>query len=190
MEAKPIIIGAILGIIVLAGLVGLWAMGTYNGLVSKGQAVDAQWANVQTSYQRRADLIPNLVSTVKGYMTYEAGLLENITALRSQWGSAKTTEDKIAAGTAMDSAISRLLLVYENYPELKANQNVAQLMDELAGSENRISVERMRYNSAAKEYNTAMKLFPASVVANFAGFKEKPYFEAQAGAENAPKVEF
>ena len=188
MEGSRAILLVLLGILVVAGGVGLWAMATYNGLVSQSQAVDSQWANVESSYQRRADLIPNLVSTVKGYMKYESGLLENITALRSQWGAAKTTEDKIASGSAMDSAISRLLVVAENYPELKASESTSRLMDELAGTENRISVERMRYNDAAKGYNTAIKMFPGSFIANMFGFKEKPYFQAQAGAETAPKV--
>lgn len=188
MEGSRAILLVLLGILIVAGGVGLWAMATYNGLVGQAQAVDSQWANVESSYQRRADLIPNLVSTVKGYMKYESGLLENITALRSQWGAAKTTEDKIAAGSAMDSAISRLLVVAENYPELKASDSTNRLMDELAGSENRISVERMRYNDAARGYNTAIKMFPASFIANMFGFKEKPYFQAQAGADAAPKV--
>ena len=180
----------LIGLVVFAVLVGGWAMLAYNGLVGASQGVDAQWANVNTVYQRRADLIPNLVSSVKGYMGYESGLLENITALRSQWQNAATTADKIAAGSAMDSAISRLLVVAENYPDLKASESTNKLMDELAGSENRISVERMRYNDAVKAYTLQTKYFPGSIIANMFGFKEKPYFEASAGAENAPQVKF
>lgn len=178
----------LIGLVVLAVLVGGWVMATYNGLVGASQGVDAQWANVNTVYQRRADLIPNLVASVNKYMKYESGLLENITALRSQWQNAATTSDKIAAGSAMDSAISRLLVVAENYPELKADESTNKLMDELAGSENRISVERMRYNDAVKEYNLKTMYFPGSIVANMFGFKEKAYFQAAAGSENAPKV--
>lgn len=180
----------LIGLVVFAVLIGGWAMLAYNGIVGASQGVDSQWGNVNTVYQRRADLIPNLVSSVKGYMTYEGGLLANITALRSQWQNAKTTEDKIAAGSGMDSAISRLLMVTENYPNLKADASVSKLMDELAGSENRISVERMRYNDAVKEYNMKVLYFPGSIIANMFGFHQKPYFQAAAGAENVPQVKF
>ena len=180
----------LVGLLVFAVLVGGWVMLTYNGIIGASQAVDAQWGNVNTVYQRRADLIPNLVSTVKGYMTYEGGLLTNITALRSQWQNAQTTDQKIAAGSAMDSAISRLLVVSENYPQLKADEQSNMLMDELAGTENRISVERMRYNDALKEYNMKVMYFPGSIIANMFGYTVKPYFEATAGAETAPVVKF
>ena len=180
----------LIGVVALVVIFGGWALMTYNGIISASQGVDAQWGNVNAVYQRRADLIPNLVSSVKGYMTYEGGLLENITALRSQWESAQTTDQKIAAGSAMDSAISRLLVVSENYPDLKASPLVANLMDELSGSENRISVERMRYNTAVQAYNLQIMYFPGSIIANMFGFHLKPYFQASAGAENAPQVNF
>jgi len=178
----------LIAVLVLFALVGGWALLTYNGMINASQGVNSQWANVESSYQRRADLIPNLVATVSGYMKYESGLLANITALRSQWGAAKTPEEKIAAGSAMDSAISRLLVVAENYPELKASANTQQLMDELAGTENRISVERMKYNDAARSYNVMILYFPNNVIAGIGGFHEKAYFKADEGAQTAPKV--
>ncbi len=176
------IIGGVLVIVLI------WGVLTYNGLVAQSAAVDGQWAQVQTAYQRRADLIPNLVSSVNKYMRYEGGLLENITALRSQWANAKTPEDQIAAGSAMDSAISRLLVVSENYPDLKADTSVSKLMDELAGSENRISVERMRYNDAVKSYNVAIHTLPTNIVAGMMGLKDRPYFQASAEAQKVPVV--
>lgn len=181
----------VLGILFIAVLfVGLWAMGMYNSMVTASAGVDAQFANVDSVYQRRADLIPNLVESVKGYMAYEGKTLTAVTEARSAWAKAGTVDEKIAAGTSMDSAISRLLVTMEAYPQLKASESTNKLMDELAGTENRISVERMRYNEVVKSYNTMIKYFPGSVIANMGGFREKPYFEAQAGSENAPKVKF
>lgn len=189
MDSKLLLIGGVGAAVVLALIAGLWALGTYNDLVAQSQGVDAQWAQVQVVYQRRADLIPNLVSSVKGYMKHESGLLESITALRSQWAAAQTPEDQVRVGSQMDSAFSRLIVVAENYPELKADASVARLMDELAGSENRISIERMRYNDAVRRYNLAVRSFPSSLLASWGGFKERPYFQAQAGAESAPAVD-
>ena len=166
----------------------LWLWGTYNDLITKDQKVEAQWANVESQYQRRSDLIPNLVSSVQGYLRYERELLTQITELRSRWQSATTQEDKIAYGTALDSAIGRLLVVVENYPDLKANTAVTQLMDELAGTENRIAVERQRYNDAVRDYNTAIRRFPANIVASSFGFEKKLYFSADQGAEEVPEV--
>ena len=184
------VLGVVGVFFIMALFVGLWVMGTYNSMVSASQGVDGQWGNVNSVYQRRADLIPNLVESVKGYMTYEGKTLTAVTEARSAWAKAGTVEDKIQAGTAMDSAISRLLVTMEAYPQLKASESMNKLMDELAGTENRISVERMRYNDVVKSYNTMIKYFPGSVIANMGGFREKPYFEAQAGAENAPTVKF
>ena len=174
--------------VAVVAVLGLWAVATYNGLVGLDQSVAAQWAQVETQYQRRYDLIPNLVNTVRQYEQFEAGLLTNLTSLRSQWSAAKTVDEKVAVGSATDSAISRLLLVYENYPELKSITAVSNLMDELAGTENRVSVERMRYNTAVQSYNTAIKTFPTNLLANAFGFTQKAYFTSVAGAETAPVV--
>lgn len=165
-----------------------WIWGTYNSLITKDQSVQSQWANVETQYQRRIDLIPNLVNSVKGYMNFESDLLSNITKLRSQWTSAATVDDRIQYQTQLDTALSRLLLVYENYPELKSNQLVAQLMDELAGTENRISVERSRYNDKVREFNTAIKVFPGNVIAGWFSFNEKKYYQSTEGADVVPVV--
>jgi len=174
--------------VAVVAVLGLWAVATYNGLVGLDQNAVAQWAQVETQYQRRYDLIPNLVNTVKQYQQFEASLLTELTSLRSQWTSASTVDEKVAVGSATDSAISRLLLVYENYPELKSITAVSGLMDELAGTENRISVERMRYNTAVQSYNTAVKTFPTNLLASAFGFAEKAYFTSASGAETAPVV--
>ncbi len=179
---------AIIAVLLIVVIPVLWLWATYNSLVTKDQKVEAQWANVESQYQRRADLIPNLVASVQGYLTFERDLLTNITQLRSQWQSAATQEDRIKFGTAMDSAIGRLLVVVENYPELKADKTVTQLMDELAGTENRIAVERMRYNEAVRDFNTAIRTFPANIVASSFGFEKKLYFSATPGSEEAPDV--
>src|SRR3989344_207152 len=179
---------AIILILLFIVLPILWLWGTYNDLITKDQKVEAQWANVESQYQRRADLIPNLVSSVQGYLRYERELLTQITELRSRWQSATTQEDKIQYGTALDSAIGRLLVVVENYPQLKGDTTVTQLMDELAGTENRIAVERQRYNDAVREYNTAIRKFPANIVASSFNFDKKLYFSADQGAEEVPEV--
>ncbi|MBI4895084.1 MAG: LemA family protein [Candidatus Aenigmarchaeota archaeon] len=183
---KKIIALIILVIVVLVIVVWIW--GTYNSLVTKDQSVQSQWSNVETQYQRRIDLIPNLVSSVKGYMTFEKDLLTNITALRSGWTQASTIDDKIKYQTQLDTAISRLLVVYENYPDLKSNEIVAQLMDELAGTENRISVERSRYNDKVRDFNTAVKIFPGNIIAGWFNFQEKHYYQAASGADVVPVV--
>ncbi len=188
MDTKVILLGIGAFVLVLLLFGGVWTISSYNGIISQGQAVDAQWGNVQAAYQERNDLIPNIINTVRSTMKYESGLLENITALRTQWMNAKTTDDKIAAGSAMDSAISRLLVVQENYPQLKAMDSANTLMFTLEGQENRIRVERMRYNDAVRGYNLAVKTFPGSLMANWMGVKEKPYFQAVAGADVAPHV--
>lgn len=188
---EAIIMLGFVGVIFLAVLfVGMWALGLYNSMVTASANVDGQFANVDSVYQRRADLIPNLVESVKGYMAYEGKTLTAVTEARSAWAKAGTVDEKIAAGTGMDSAISRLLVTMEAYPQLKASESTNKLMDELAGTENRISVERMRYNEIVKSYNMMIKYLPGSIIANMGGFREKPYFEAQAGSENAPKVKF
>lgn len=183
----PIALG--LGAIVI--VLGLWAAGSYNTLVARDEKVNAAWSQVETVLQRRYDLIPNLVATVKGYAQHEKELLENVTRLRSQWGAAKQVEEKAQAASELESAVARLLVVAEQYPDLKANQNFRDLQIELAGTENRISVERQRYNESLRDYNASVRGFPNNLVASFTGFHpRKGYFEAAAVAKEAPKVDF
>lgn len=165
-------------------------IGMYNDLVSKDVTITEKWGNVESQYQRRIDLIPNLVSTVKGYATHERDLFTQITELRSQWAGAKTIDDKITAAQGLDGAISRLMMVVENYPQLKANENFLSLQDELAGTENRVNVARVEYNAAVGSYNKAVRTMPKNIIASMFGFEQKKMFEAQEGAENAPKVTF
>lgn len=173
--------------------------GIYNGFVTKEQAVESQWGNVNTAYQRRADLIPNLVSTVKGAANFEQKTLTDVIEARSKASSIQIDPKNLdeeglkrfqGAQDGISSALSRLLVVTENYPQLQAVQGFRDLTAQLEGTENRISVERRKFNEVAQDYNTAIKKFPGVIVANFTGFKEKPYFKADAGAENAPKVNF
>ena len=171
----------------------LWFFGTYNGLISLSSKVDAQWANVESQYQRRIDLIPNLVSTVKGYAKHEENIFTEITELRSRWQDAKSSNNinaEIQTINQVEGALSRLLVLVEAYPDLKASQNFLSLQDELAGTENRIAVERMRYNEAVRGYNIKIKRIPAAIVANILNFESRPYFEAEEGAEQAPQVNF
>ena len=176
--------------VLLAVILGLGAMGMYNGVVAKDEACNKAWGNVESVLQRRFDLIPNLVNTVKGYAGHEKGVLEEIARLRSQWGEAKTPAEKVGAASGLESALGRLMVVVENYPELKANQNFIALQDELSGTENRISVERQRYNESVQAYNTAIRRFPTALVARLAGFAARAPFAAAAGAAQAPTVEF
>ena len=178
-------------------LIIFWFVGAYNGLVSKDEGVNKAWGDVQSTYQRRADLIPNLIETVKGYKTYEQDVLENIVKLRSEAGQAKVQVDDAtspaqleAAMGSLDGVLSRLLVVVERYPDLKASQNFLALQDELAGTENRINVARQRYNDAVKLYNVKTRRFPTNIVANMFGFVQKEMFEAVGGAETAPEVKF
>ena len=183
------------GVIVLILLLTL--LGTYNGLVGADENVNKTWANVQTAYQRRADLIPNLVETVKGYRDYEAATLTKIVGLRSEAGQAKlnvdsatTPEQLQAASGQLDSVLSRLLVIVEQYPDLKASENFLSLQDELAGTENRIKVERDNYNVAVRDYNIKVRRFPSNIIAGWFGFETKDMFEAEEGSEEVVKVEF
>lgn len=176
------IIGALFLIMIL------WVGGSYNTLVAFDEKTNNRWANVQTAYQRRADLIPNLVATVKQYTDYEGPLLQEITNARASVGQASTPEQLSAAGTEMNSALSRLLVVVENYPNLKANENFLDLQTQLEGTENRIKVERDNYNAAVRDYNIKVRRVPTNIIANMFGFEQKTPFEAQEGAENAPNV--
>ncbi len=181
------------GAVVLILLLTL--LGTYNGLVSADENVKQKWGNVQTAYQRRADLIPNLVETVKGYRDYEAATLTKIVGLRSEAGQAKlnidsstTPEQLQAASGQLDSVLSRLLVIVEQYPDLKASQNFLGLQDELAGTENRIKVERDNFNEAVRDYNVKVRKFPSNVVAGWFGFGLKEAFKADEGSEKVVDV--
>ncbi|MBN1263504.1 MAG: LemA family protein [Candidatus Pacebacteria bacterium] len=172
-----------------AAFAGLSLAGLYNSLVSRAQGVENQWAQVETQYQRRLDLIPNLVNSVEGIMKQEQTVFGLIAEARTRYSGAQTADEKALAATQIESALSRLLVVMENYPEIKSSENVTGLMDELAGTENRISVERRRYNDLVRDYNTAIKKFPANLIVGFFGFGERAYFEAAQGAEIVPEVE-
>jgi LemA protein len=163
---------------------------SYNRFVSQEEAIKAQWAQVQNQLQRRNDLIPNLVETVKGYASHEQAVFKEVANSRARLAGAGTPEETIAAANAQSSALARLLAVVENYPQLKANEQFNRLMDSLEGTENRIAVERMRYNERVQEYNTARRQFPANVTAKIFGFKEYPFFEVPESAKQVPKVSF
>lgn len=187
-------------VVVVLGVLGLALAGTYNNLVGLSQAVDAQWAQVESVYQRRADLIPNLVATVQGAANFEKSTLEAVTQARASVGQVQApgniTNDPAAfakfqaAQDALSGALSRLLVVVERYPELKANQNFRDLQAQLEGTENRIAVERMRYNERVQEYNTARRQFPGNVTAKMFGFKDYPFYEVPPEAKQVPKVDF
>ena len=177
----------------------LWAIGGYNGMVKMDEQVQNSWANVETQYQRRADLIPNLVSTVKGYAKHEQQTLEDVVKARSEATQVKVDAENLTpekhaafqkAQSGVSSALGRLLAVAENYPDLKANQNFLELQSQLEGTENRITVARKDFNDTAKSYNQAIRQFPKNILAGMFGFEKKSYFEAEAGSEKAPKVEF
>ncbi len=190
--------GLIITIVVIV-LVALWGISSYNGLVGMDENVSNQWANVETQYQRRSDLIPNLVNTVKGYAKHESQTLEAVMAARSQATQVKIdpsncTPQQLAAYQKaqgdVTTALGKLLAITENYPDLKANQNFLELQSQLEGTENRINVARKDFNDSAKEYNTSLRRFPRNIIASMFGFEKRNYFEAEAGAEKAPKVEF
>lgn len=182
---------AIAGIIVvLAIIVIAWYVGTRNNLVGMNEEVNAKWAQVETQYQRRIDLIPNIVATVQGAKDFEQETLTEITRLRSTWQDNTQTESRIETANKMESALARLLVIVENYPELKSNQNFLALQDELANTENKIAVERGRYNEAVRMFNAKIKSIPANVIASGLGYTDRMYFNAATGAENPPEVEF
>src|SRR6266436_1815004 len=187
--------GKVLIVIVVLALIVALAFGQYvgvrNTLVTKNEAVKAAWSQVDIVLQRRADLIPNLVETVKGFAKQEQTVFGDIARARSALLSAGTPAEKIAANQQLDGAIGRLLVIVENYPQLKSNENFLRLQDELAGTENRIAVERKRYNDALQDYNTYLLKFPNNLYAGFAGYKQNPaYFQAAEASRQAPKVDF
>jgi LemA protein len=168
-----------------------WAIGVRNSLVAQKEGINNAWAEVENQMQRRFDLIPNLVKTVKGYAAHEKGVFKDIADARAKLAGASTVTDKVAASNALEGALSRLLVVVEDYPTLKADTQFTRLMDELAGAENRMSVARMRYNDIVRSYNTKVKWFPSNLIAKRFGFTAAPYLEAAAKAKaGAPSVEF
>ena len=199
---KGWIIGlSIVGVIVLGLIIIIsTGVGMYNNFVTLNEDVNTKWAQVQSDYQRRTDLIPNLVSTVKGYANFEQKVLTDVTEARSKVGSLQVTKEVLdnpatfqrfqQAQSQLGGAISRLLATVENYPNLKASEGFLQLQAQLEGTENRIKVSRNKFNESVQIYNVAIKRFPAVIMANMMGFKDKQYFQAAPGAENAPKVEF
>ena len=186
-------------VLVVAAAIAIYCVKVYNGLVAEQQGVEAAWSNVETQYQRRADLIPNLVSTVKGYATHEQQTLEDVVAARAAAtsitldGSNMTPaqfEEYVEAQNKVTSALGRLIAVAENYPDLKANTSFLELQSQLEGTENRIAVARREYNDVVKQYNTRVVTFPRNIIASMFGFSQKEYFAAAEGASEAPKVEF
>lgn len=196
MKKTLIVIGVI---VVLVLLFYSFFKNTYNNMVRLGEQVDAQWAQVENVYQRRADLIPNLVNTVKGFAAQEQEVLIGVVEARAKATSVNLSADNLTAENlqafqeaqaGLSSALARLMVVVEQYPDLKSNQNFLELQSQLEGTENRITVERMKFNDTTREYNTFIKSFPQNLLAGMFGFDDKPYFEAKAGAEEVPKVEF
>ena len=194
-----VLIGFFAVLIVIVGIMVLSGISTYNKMVSQEEAVTEAWSQVENVYQRRADLIPNLVNTVKGYADFEQETLTQVIEARSKATSVNITADNLndqtlanfqQAQDGLSSALSRLLVVIERYPDLKANQNFLDLQSQLEGTENRIAVERRKFNEVTRGYNTYIRRFPATFFANMFGFDQKPYFEAEEGAEKAPEVQF
>lgn len=180
------------GLIVLGVIaaIGLMIVGFYNNLVISREQVDNQWAKVQAQYQRRFDLIPNLVETVKGISQQEKDVFGMIAEARTRYAGAQTTDEKVAAANQLESSLGRLLVVMENYPELKSSESYQTLMAQLEGAENRISTERGRFNDTVRDYNLVIKRFPANIMARMFGFSERAYFEAAPTAQEAPAVKF
>ena len=194
---KGLIVIIVIAVVALG--IFMWVKGTYNGLVTKQEGVESAWSQVENVYQRRADLVPNLVATVKGYAAHEKETLEGVVSARAKATQMTVDPTKLdeaslkklqEAQGELGNAIGRLLMITENYPELKANENFLQLQAQLEGTENRITVERQKFNETAKAYNTEVRKFPANIIAGMFGFERKPYFEAKEGADEAPKVEF
>ena len=185
-KSTMILLGVVAVIVIIISMLG----GSYNSLVEKSEKVDKQLANVDVQLERRADLIPNLVSTVKGYTSHETEIIDKITSARENLLKANTVTEKSNANDELTSALNALMVVVENYPDLKSNQNFIQLSDELAGTENRIATSRRDYNDAVTSYNTSIKKFPTNILAGMFGFNKKDYFEVSEGKTDVPKVEF
>ena len=178
------IVGAVLLFIII------YIGSAYNGLVTANTAIDGQWAQVESQYQRRFDLIPNLVAAVQGIMKQETAIFTKLAEARSQYAGARTVDQKVTAAQNTDSALARLLVITENYPALKSSENVTALMTQLEGTENRIAVERMRYNESVQNFNLKTKTFPSSIIARMFGFATRAYFKSDQAAATAPKVNF
>lgn len=196
MNKKVIVLIAV-AVVLLGSFV--WVKNVYNKLVTSDENTQSAWSQVENVYQRRADLIPNLVATVKGYAAHESETLESVVAARAKATQVTIDPESLSyediakyneAQGELGNALGRLLLIQENYPDLKANQNFRDLQAQLEGTENRIATERMKFNQAVQNYNTALRRFPSNIIASMFGFEKKGYFEANSGAENAPKVEF
>jgi LemA protein len=177
-------------VLLLALIAGGCGVGIYNRIITQNESIDSSWAQVENVLQRRGDLIPNLVETVKGFAAQEKEIFTNVAEARGRLAGAATPREAAAANAGLTSALGRLLAIAEAYPQLKSNQNFIRLQDELAGSENRIAVERRRYNEAVRAYNTSIKRFPARFIASLFGFGEREYFEAEEGKAELPEVEF
>ena len=184
------LLGPIGIIVIILVVIALLFIPKYNSLVTAEENVDSKWAQVENQLQRRYDLIPNLVESVKGYANHEQEVIANITEARAQMGSASSPEEQAVANDALTGALSRLLVVVENYPNLKADANFRQLMDELAGTENRLAVAREDYNNEVQQFNKNVKRFPGNLMAGMFGFEQKEYFKATAGADKAPSIDF
>jgi len=184
------VLGPIGIIIIILVLLALLFIPKYNSLVTAEESVDSKWAQVENQLQRRYDLIPNLVESVKGYAKHEQDIIASISEARSQMGNARSPEEQALANDALNGALSRLLVVVENYPNLKADANFRQLMDELAGTENRLAVAREDYNNEVQTFNKIVKRFPGNLIAGMFGFEQKEYFKATAGSEKAPSIDF
>ena len=185
---KSTIVIIVVGVILIAIIAGL--VSSYNGVVSLSEEVDNKFATIDTMLQRRADLIPNLVNTVKGYTNQEQAVIDSVTDARAKLAGANSVGEKANADQELTSALNNLLVVVENYPDLKSSQNFINLSDELAGTENRIATARKDYNDAVKEYNTKIKRFPTNIVSGMFGYGEKEYFQASEGSEEVPTVDF
>lgn len=199
MKKTWIIVIAVIPVIAIIAVIAIYFTSTYNSMVAQEEAVSTAWSNVENQYQRRSDLIPNLVNTVKGYATHEKETFDAVVSARAKATQTTVSIDDLTpekmqayqrAQGEVGSALSRLLAVTENYPELKANENFKELQAQLEGTENRISVERRNFNKTTREYNTAIRKFPRNIVAGMFGFEKHPYFEAEEGSEKAPEVKF
>lgn len=190
MNQSGRILGVLLVVLGLLALLGISLVGSYNSFVRLSQQVDSQFANLEARLQRRFDLIPNLVETVRGHMAHEQEVFSNIAEARARMAGARSVDERVEATNQLEGALSRLLVVMENYPQLKAQESVARLMDELAGTENRIAVERDNFNAVVQQYNTRIKSFPAVILANMFGYEPRAYFQADPGAQQAPRVTF
>jgi len=184
------IVGPVGIIVIILVVLALLFIPKYNSLVTAEESVDSKWAQVENQLQRRYDLIPNLVESVKGYANHEKEVIASITEARAQMGSAQSPKEQAVANDALNGALRRLLVVVENYPNLKADANFRQLMDELAGTENRLAVAREDYNNEVQTFNKTVKRFPGNLIAGMFGFEQKEYFKAAAGAEKAPSIDF